>query len=220
MNMEQRQSAIELLDRAAPLPWAVSQDISAGSVFAADQSQVAVADVDGDMPDVDADHLAAIIAVAVNEWAERNRLIVAEHYEKGGFVVPAATTDVDQFRAKAVTLRACAAGSELPGEAGIPDSVADFMIADYLRPEGPTAADCAKRAKRYAEEAGVKLPSVGQLARHLIERCPPDRPDVILAREGREALIASYDQRGSAFPSQECPSPAFAMPSQTQSQTR
>jgi hypothetical protein len=171
---------------------AVSQHVSPGSVFAADQSQVAVADVDADMPEADADLLADVIVRAVNEWAERNRLLVAENYAKGGFV-PVAKPTSSAFRHIEEPTSGAAQDD------GVPAWMWEMMEADYLRLSAPPALNCALRAKRVAEERGEILPSALTLAQLLVARLPDDQPRVILARQGSEALVAAF-----APPSQAC----------------
>lgn len=79
MNIAERMSALALLDEVTPLPWRVSQIVEPGAVFSADERAFVQVDVNGELPEVIVDQLAAIVAVAVNEWVVRSREVVAEH---------------------------------------------------------------------------------------------------------------------------------------------
>lgn len=66
----------------------------------------------------------------------------------------------------------------------------DYWLADYLRPERPSAAACYRRLQRVAAERGWTIPSRKTLERRLEREIP--RPAIVLAREGREALERMY----------------------------
>lgn len=77
-----------------------------------------------------------------------------------------------------------------PGDADCPPEAWDQFFADYMRPEGPSAAACYWRLQRTAEATGWTLPSLRTMERLLDRRTTPEQR--ILAREGPEALARVY----------------------------
>lgn len=65
----------------------------------------------------------------------------------------------------------------------------EYLKADYLRPERPTASTCIYRLKRAAATHGWTIPSHRTLLRRL-ENLP--RATKVLAREGKKALLQLY----------------------------
>lgn len=65
----------------------------------------------------------------------------------------------------------------------------EYLKADYLRPERPTASTCIYRLKRAAASHGWTIPSHRTLLRRL-EKLP--RATKVLAREGKKALLQLY----------------------------
>ena len=73
--------AIQLLDRLSPMPLRTDLDVEAGVIFGVDGDPLIVVDSfqDRELTDEEVHIIASVVAVAVNEWTERNRLIIAEN---------------------------------------------------------------------------------------------------------------------------------------------
>ncbi|MCR6661864.1 MAG: Mu transposase C-terminal domain-containing protein [Luteimonas sp.] len=74
--------------------------------------------------------------------------------------------------------------------AEIPEDAWDIFKADYLRPSSPSATSCYERLGRIARERGWELPSLRTFERRIDTTLP--RQIVVLAREGREALMRMF----------------------------
>ena len=68
----------------------------------------------------------------------------------------------------------------------LPPAVRAFLLADYLRPERPTAASCFRRAIGFASANGLPKPSDGAMRRMLRALAAG-----IVTRFGRDAAASS-----------------------------
>ncbi len=83
-----------------------------------------------------------------------------------------------------------AAACALVKKVDVTEEALAIFKADYLRPEKPSYASCYDRLIKIAAEKGWQLPSLKTLIRRLTADVPA--ASIILAREGSDALKASY----------------------------
>ena len=72
----------------------------------------------------------------------------------------------------------------------VSDALFEALKVDYLRLERAAMAHCIRRAQRRAMQMQIVVPSFGVLRKRLRRFCKANEDTVILAREGREALVA------------------------------
>ena len=186
--------AIQLLDRLSPMPLRTDLDVEAGVIFGVDGDPLIVVDSfqDRELTDEEVHIIASVVAVAVNEWTERNRLIIAENYEERATVM---LDHADANNPHAIYESNCIPAPDSPLRAGNPGGAMGIECRqddDQRRPFTPQSKPIVPRTTPLPPEWQAQV-DVGRahLARMRGELLTPEQVSLLAAYDAEQAVQAA-----------------------------